>query len=76
MGCVERHGYPKCYGAIYRNSGCTCPPSPRGPLEGRMAALERKIEELSDRVIELEQAARGETHDTEPASPNAKTAHR
>lgn len=56
MGCVERQGYPECYGAICRNDGCTCPPEPRGPDAARIVQLEARVEQLTANLIELTEA--------------------
>lgn len=63
MGCVERHGYPQCYGAIYRNAGCTCPLPPRSKVEHRVVKLEYEIKEL--RVLLMDLTARVDKEESE-----------
>ncbi len=57
MGCVEKYGYPRCYGAFYDNAGCYCPAADTKIKTGlalRVADLETKVEALIERVEQLE----------------------
>lgn len=67
MGCVEKFGYPHCYGALYYNDQCCCPPAEvkLTPKTRRLAELERRLEGALERIAELETAVLGESETEE-----------